>query len=202
MLIWLDRQVIAESIVVVLHPKGRTVAANHLTMSSRHSTAAFTSQWTVVKLWELKAADLLRTDDVGIVPWIPLTKHRRDPERILQECRDRIDSLASADERVNLLTVTQILARLRYNDPRLFDILGGSRVMIESPLLREHDAKVMQQTIVSMLRGRYSTVTDDVIERLEGIVNPDQLQKLAEIAGSTSSLNAFETELKAFEIDS
>ena len=40
-------------------------------------------------------------------------------------------------EKENLLAVTQFLARLRYNDEALFEILGGRKAMIESPLLQE-----------------------------------------------------------------
>ena len=45
-------------------------------------------------------------------------------------------------ERENLLTITQFLVSLRYNeDPplreRLCEILGGRQVMIESPLYQE-----------------------------------------------------------------
>ena len=35
------------------------------------------------------------------------------------------------------IAVTQILAGLRYNDSRLFQLLGGREVMIESPSPRE-----------------------------------------------------------------
>jgi hypothetical protein len=36
-----------------------------------------------------------------------------------------------------LLAITQFLARLRYNDEGLFEILGGRKAMIESPLVQE-----------------------------------------------------------------
>jgi hypothetical protein len=37
----------------------------------------------------------------------------------------------------NLLAVTQVLAYLRYNDVGLLTILGGRRIMLESPLIDE-----------------------------------------------------------------
>ena len=33
--------------------------------------------------------------------------------------------------------MAQVLAGLRYNDPRLFQLLGGREAMIESPVLQE-----------------------------------------------------------------
>jgi len=81
MLVWLDRQIVPESIVVVLHPRGRAAPPRQSIMTSATGTAAFTFQWTVVKLWDLKAADLLKIEDVGIVPWVPLTRHRRNPAK-------------------------------------------------------------------------------------------------------------------------
>ena len=44
MLVWLDRQVVPEAIVVVLHPKGRLQPPAELTMAATSSGAAFTSQ--------------------------------------------------------------------------------------------------------------------------------------------------------------
>ena len=63
------------------------------------------------------------------------------PEPLLRTCRDRIDREAPADERENLLAVTQLLARLRYNDSRLFELFGGRQAMIESPVLQELKAE-------------------------------------------------------------
>jgi len=59
------------------------------------------------------------------------------PEPIIRECRARIDRVGSRAEQENLLAVTQFLARLRYNDDALFEILGGRKAMIESPLVQE-----------------------------------------------------------------
>jgi hypothetical protein len=84
-----------------------------------------------VKLWELAAADLLDARDIGLVPWVPLTQFDDPAEWIMRRCRDRIDSDAPPNERENLLAVTQLLARLRYNSEMLFQILGGSKAMID-----------------------------------------------------------------------
>ncbi len=81
----------------------------------------------VVDLWTIPAVDLLAAGDVGLIPWVPLAHFDGPPEPIFQECRSRIDRDAPPDEHENLLAVTQILAGMRYNDPRLFQILGAEK---------------------------------------------------------------------------
>jgi len=51
-------------------------------------------------------------------------------------------------EHENMLAVTQILAGLRYNDPRLFELLGGREVVIESPVLQEFVAECPRERIL------------------------------------------------------
>jgi hypothetical protein len=60
---------------------------------------------------------------------------------IVRQCRARIDQDAPPHEHENLLAVTQFLTRLRYHDPKLFQLLGGRKAMIESPLLEELKAE-------------------------------------------------------------
>jgi hypothetical protein len=56
---------------------------------------------------------------------------------VLQECRARIDRQAAPAERENLLAVTQVLGRLRYNARELGEIFGGVDTMLELPYLDE-----------------------------------------------------------------
>ena len=102
-------------------------------------TASIRVTWRVVELWKLPAADLLDADDVGLLPLVPLADFDGPLEPILEECRDRIEREAPEDERENLRVVTHFLAGLKYNEPRLFEKLGGDRAMMQtgSPLLRE-----------------------------------------------------------------
>lgn len=199
MLTWLDRTVVPEGIVLVLHPKGRSRIPGELSVSSREGLAAFSFQWTVVKLWELKAADLLLADDVGVIPWVPLARHSRDPARLIQQCRDRIDRLASDAERTNLLAVTQILAGLRYNDDSLFEILGGESVMIESPVIKERDDRIAREatvrTILEVLEGRFGAVPREVVDRIESITGRETLSTVAKSAGNAGTLDAFVDQL-------
>jgi hypothetical protein len=101
------------------------------------------AEWQSVELWNLRAADLLSAGDPGLIPWATLAADDRPPERLLSECRERIDAGAAGDERPNLLAATQVLAALRFGKSSLWvEILGGSKVMIESPLLEEWRQKL------------------------------------------------------------
>src|SRR5207249_901647 len=108
-----------------------------------------------------------------LVPWIPLTQFDGPPEPIFRECRARIDQQADALERENLLAVTQVLAGLRYNDPKLFQLLGGQEAMIESPVLQELKAEwtreARQRAIVDFLVARFGAGAEELGARLETI---------------------------------
>ena len=134
MLVYLDRETLPEIIAVILRPKGRQPIPTETEIVSPLDGSRCRLQWRVVKLWEPPSAELLKSADVGLVPWVPLTKHE-PPAKVIQECRRRIDAEAPENERQNLLAVTQVLTRLRYNSEKLFQILGGGETMLELPFL-------------------------------------------------------------------
>ena len=122
-LVYLDREVLPEVVVLFLHPKGNVAAADSTTLNSPRSLTNWQVSWKAVELWNVPAEVLLEAGDVGLIPWVPLANFDGPPEPIFRTCRDRIDREAPVDERENLLAVTQLLARLRYNDSRLFGII-------------------------------------------------------------------------------
>ena len=128
---------------------GRELYPGERTLASPDGWTAWAARWKVVRLWDIAAADLLGQHNVGLIPWVPLTHFEGTPEALFTLCRERIDSDAPPDEHENLLVATQILASLRYNDPRLFSILGGKRAMIESPVLKEF----LNEQICGIARG-------------------------------------------------
>ena len=142
---------------------------------------------------------MLDDPDVGLIPWVPLTHFEGPPEPIFQQCRARIDRDASAEERENLLAVTQVLAGLRYNEPGLFRLLGGREAMIESPVLQElkaewtRDAK--RREIVDVLVARFGTRAEESAVRLETVDDDDRLKALVKLAATCGDLEAFRKEL-------
>jgi hypothetical protein len=123
------------------------------------------------------------------------------PEPILRQCRERIDRDAPPDEHENLLAVTQVLAGLRYNDPMLFQLLGGREAMIESPVLQELIAdcerkaalETRQKVVVEILVARFG----DEAKALEAEITSvgDRLGDYLKVAATCPDLASFRKEL-------
>jgi len=194
-MVYLDRGALPEVLTLVLHPKGRLRAAGDSEVTSPRGWTQWNVRWKVVELWTIPAADLLAAGDVGLVPWVPLAQFDGPPEPIFQECRARIDLDALRDEHENMLAVTQILAGLRYNDPRLFQLLGGREAMIESPVLREFVAERSREIILEVLIGRFGPSAQTLQSALDSIDDDARLKKLARLSGTCPDLESFKDEL-------
>src|SRR5207244_12407365 len=100
------RGVLREVISIILRPRGDFRLSGDKQISSRLGNSRLTFQWRVVELWTLHAEDLLAANDVGLIPWVPLTHYEGSPEALVQACRDRIDEQAATNERESLLAIT------------------------------------------------------------------------------------------------
>ena len=96
-LVYLDRQIVPDVLVLILHPRGNAVPPGATTMRSRLGWTTWPLSWRTVQLWTLPAETLLAAGDVGLIPWVPLTQFDGPPEPILRECRERIDQSAPSD---------------------------------------------------------------------------------------------------------
>ncbi len=201
MLVYLDRGVLPEMLTVVLQQRGNYRAAAEARLQSRLGLSRCHLTWRVVELWTLSAEELLEAKDVGVIPWVPLTHFGGPPDRLLRRCRERIEQQAPPEERVNLLALTQVMARLRYPDPQLLTLLGGARVMIESPLITEllakNTAETKQKDIVRLLRGRFGAVPEELASALGAIQGEAQLDALFDSAIACPDLEAFRARLQA-----
>jgi predicted transposase YdaD len=133
----------------------------------------------------------LAADDVGLVPWLPLTRFTGEPERLLRQCRERIERQTDFRERANLLAVTQVFSRLRFPSPKLLEILGGSKVMAESPLIQELVAEKLQIAILGILEERFQTVPSDLAEQVRAVTREKKLNILIRKASVSRNLEAF-----------
>jgi hypothetical protein len=153
-IVTLDKGVVPEVICLVLRQRGLVEVTGTAERVSRRHSARLTASWKVVRLWDLRAVDLLATGDVGLVPWVPLTHSDDPPEVVLTRCREQIDRVIDPSDRAGLLAVTQILAALAYPDRKLLELLGGLQMItIESPLLDEI-REVIQARAEAEVRGR------------------------------------------------
>ena len=202
MLVHLDRRRLPEVLTLVLCPRGNVQVSGTEQLSSRQGWTRLQLSWRVVELWTLPAEELLAANDVGLIPWVPLTQFDGPPKPILQQCRERIDKQAPAEERANLLAVTQVLTRLRYNDRGLLSIFGGRRAMIESPLIQELMAERSHKHILRFLTDRFGPVPQDIRDSLQMIQDEARLDDLVVWADRCPDLEAFCTRVSAGEPDS
>ena len=72
LLVYLDRGIVPENLVLVLHPQGNQRAAGELTLKSQEGSTRLQVAWKLVELWTIPAEDLLAASDVGLIPWVPL----------------------------------------------------------------------------------------------------------------------------------
>jgi hypothetical protein len=124
-----------------------------------------------------------------------------------QECRARIDRDAPSDEHENLLAVTQILAGMRYNDPKLFQILVGREAMIESPVLQEFVAdrtrdailQATRQSILQVLGARFGQDALAFRTALDAVEDDGTLDELTKQSATCQDLAGFKQELPSTE---
>jgi hypothetical protein len=194
-LVFLARGELPEVLTLILHPGGRAPPTGIVDLASPHGWTRWHVEWKVVELWTIPAADLLAANDLGLIPWVPLARIDGPPEPIFQECRKRIDRDAQRGQRENLLAVTQFLAKLNYNDPRLFQILGGRKAMIESPMVKEliADSKLAasRSILVNVLVGRFGPSARDLRSILDTITEQRRLEELARVSGTCPDLESF-----------
>ncbi len=171
------------------------------------SEAGFTSievSWKVVELWKVPAAELLAAGDIGLIPWVPLAQFDGPPEPIFRECRERIERDAPEEERENLRVVTHFLAGLRYNDPGVFQLLGGKEAMlkVKSPLLRkiideatqegrrDGERQATERALVRVLMARFGAEAEAMKTALRSI-SVARLEDLLVFASACPDLDAF-----------
>jgi hypothetical protein len=196
--LYLQRGTLPEVVTLVLHPKGNYRLTGRQDRASPQGLTQVTWTWRVVELWTVPAETLLAADDVGLVPWVPLTRFDGPPEPILRQCRERIDR-APQEERANLLVVAQVMTRLRYNDAGLIAIFGGRQVMIESPLIQELVEEAARNTahkyILLNLEARFGPVPENLAAQVCTILDEQRLQDLQRLASLCPDLEAFRAAL-------
>jgi len=211
-LVYLQRGIVPELIVLFLHEKGNVPAADSVELRSRRGLTKWDLSWKAVKLWEVPAEELLAMGDVGLIPWVPLAQFAGPPDQIVSRCRARIDHAVpplGPVEKENLLAVTQFLLPLRYNEDvtllrRLRALLGGRQAMIESPLYqevveesrREGATEARRQDIMDVLEGRFGPAAQALEVELKA-VEYDRLSDLVKFAAKCRNLASFRKRLFA-----
>ena len=191
----LDRDVIPEVVCLVLRPRGRAEVTGAAERVSRRGTTRVAASWPVVRLWELQAEDLLAAGDPGLLPWVPLTRSNESPRDLVRRCRERIEQVPAPSDRERLLVVTGILARLAFTDRTLLDLLGGTELMIDSPLLEGIREEIrlwtIRDLILENLALRFGEVPEDRLRPLRTIGDERRMRALSRLAMTCPTLEAF-----------
>lgn len=207
LLVHLDRRRLPEILTIVLCPSGQITLTGEHGVTSPLGWSRLDLRWRVIELWRLRAADLLATQDVGLIPWVPLTSFDEPPEQVLWECRQRIDSQAMPEQRAGLLTVTHVFSLLRYDSLDLKAILGDRRTMLELPFLKELEEELTrevresttlsdwQSSLLLVLESRFAPVPTPVQNQILQIRDPKLLRDLVRRASTVADLNTFQTAL-------
>jgi hypothetical protein len=131
---------------------------------------------------------------VGVVPWVPLMAHEGPPKPLLRRCRERIDR-EGGEQRPNLLAVTQVLMQLKFIQPALLELFGGSRTMIESPLIRDIEQKAAIRArhtdLERFITARFEALPAAARAALQSITDDERLDRLFDFAAVCPSLDAF-----------
>jgi hypothetical protein len=200
-MVYLDRGVLPEVVVIVLRRKGQLRVPEQIELSSSAGWTNWRASWRVVELWSLQATDLLAHQEPGLAPWATVAQWDGRPEVLLQRCRDLLERVAGTDEYDKMLTVTAVLASIKYNDPRLLDILGGKDVMIDSPLIREIVAEQYalkaQKMILHLLQARIGEVPADIAAAVRNVQDEGRLDRVNILAARAKSYRAFRRDLDA-----
>ena len=205
MLIAVDRKVVPEVVSLVLKPKGRLVVLGNSERTSSRGGTRVSGSWPVVRLWELDAEQLLSVGDVGLIPWVPLTRTTLAAEELMIRCRDRLAQVTDPADRAGLIVVTQILAGLAFPDKRFLNLFGGPVAMIESPVLDEvkeilrkrYEADATRRAVISALNVRFGIVPQEQVASLQTITDSERLEPLHRLAITCPDLQAFATALAA-----
>jgi hypothetical protein len=92
---------------------------------------------------------------------------------------------------------------MRYSDPKLFEILGGQKAMIESPLLQELKAEWPQEAmrkakiedLMTFLVGRFGSKAESLETEIKAIGDEARLKELIKYAATCRTLGSFRKQL-------
>jgi hypothetical protein len=170
----------------------RPVYDGELTRFLADGTESNWFRYHVVRVWELRADDLL-TGDVGLLPLALLTD---DAEPRLGQVVDRVAARLDADRvreatRRRIMTCGWILSGLRYNADRLQQAFERVHGMHESStyqlVLREGQVGSKQEALLDVLRARFGTVSPELEQRIANTTDLPTLTRWIRAAATVAT---------------
>jgi hypothetical protein len=178
-------------LMLILRPKGTVRITGKHEVRGKLEPSRLTAEWKPVEMWTQPARQFLEKGDVGAVPWATLMDFDGPPEELLQLCAAKIEREAHPKDQADLLAVSQVLTELRFPNPELLQLLGGEKLVIESPMLQRMVAKSLHVAIQEALKARFGSVPRDVTRLLGDILDERKLHKLNGVAAKCMNLDAF-----------
>ena len=197
MLVQQARGVLPEALVLCLCPRGKYRVPREARERSRLGWTEATLSWNVVEMSTLSAEELLAAPDVSVVLWASLARYDGPPEVLLQRCRDRLEREGGM-QKANLLAVRQVFAQLHYDKPEWLDILGGSKAMIESPLIQKIVSESKREGYVEAildLLEKFGPAGPGIVAGLAQVKEKKKLVRLLTHAANCANLEDFEKRL-------
>jgi predicted transposase YdaD len=130
--LWSRYRLPVYSYVLVLVPRGMPDDAP-TSWTIRAGGLRLTVDYTVVRLWEVEAADALAVNSESLLPFVPLMRGSREE---LERGARALGAVADEARRRELALHFLVLGGLRYNRDEIFDLLGRI-TMVPLEQLRE-----------------------------------------------------------------
>ncbi|MBA4065004.1 MAG: hypothetical protein C0501_15085 [Isosphaera sp.] len=203
MLIAVDRKAVPEVVCLVLKPKGNLTVAGVSERASPRGPTRVGGSWPVVRLCEVDAEELFAAGDVGLIPWVPLTRTTQTPDELMVRCRDRIATVPDRGDRQGLAAVTWILARSVFPDRDYQDLFGGQLMGLEVAFREglegiardvgraEGRAEAQRENVAAALEVRFGSVPADRIAALATVTDEVRLRALLRLAMTCPDLDSF-----------
>ncbi len=209
-----------EAFAYIVRRHSTAALENSHVVASRLRHASLAAGWTPVRVFELEAADILALDEAGLGPFALAAHWDADGEQLAQQVRGLVDrQVGDPGQQANLLAVCQVFAEINYSDARVFEILGGRKMALQSAWMREAfteeiekakteseaiglargkaegitigTATAKTEAILHVLRRRFTLVPHDVVTRVQQIDNLALLDTLLDRALACRRLEQF-----------
>jgi len=147
---------------------------------------------------------LLDLNELGVIPYIPMSQFDEPPDVMLEWCRQRIEEGAPPEQKNNLLAITWIMASAVYKDEAVLAHLLRRDAVIDSPVLQELFAemsvkveqkaikKANKKVIVEVLEARFGSVPSELRSRIDAVEEEPALHGLLRQAALCLDLPAFQ----------
>jgi predicted transposase YdaD len=172
---WIRYQLPVHSFLLVFLPQGMPDDAP-TTMTVEAGGLTLTVKYTVVRIWELPAAEALKSGRASILPFVPLMK---GGQAELEASAQALGQVADEPLRQRLSLHFVMLGSLRYNRVELLDLLGRTtmiplHVLKETPFYQEIREEGERKLLFELFR-------DLALKRFPGFELEEKLEQVRDL---------------------